>query len=121
MPHSVTIGNVTVGTGHPLAWIAGPCVIEPNDLTFLVADRLKELADRLDLPLIFKASFDKANRTSCKSFRGPGLHEGLKTLDAVKRRTGLPLTTDVHETQQVPAVAEVCDLIQVPAFLARQT
>ena len=86
-----------------------------------IADTLRELAERLRLPLVFKASFDKANRTSGKSFRGPGLHEGLKTLDAVKQRTGLPLTTDVHETGQVAAVAEVCDLIQVPAFLARQT
>jgi 2-dehydro-3-deoxyphosphooctonate aldolase (KDO 8-P synthase) len=75
----------------------------------------------MSLPLIFKASFDKANRTSSKSFRGPGLHDGLRTLDAVKRRTGLPVTTDVHEIGQVAAVAEVCDLLQVPAFLARQT
>src|SRR6478735_2455305 len=85
------------------------------------ADTLHDLSDRLRLPLVFKASFDKANRTSGKSFRGPGLDDGLKTLDAVKRRTGLPLTTDVHEAGQVAAVAEVCDLIQVPAFLARQT
>jgi 2-dehydro-3-deoxyphosphooctonate aldolase (KDO 8-P synthase) len=117
----VTIGNAVCGPGQPLLWILGPCVIESHDLTLRIADTLRELADRLRLPLVFKASFDKANRTSGKSFRGPGLHEGLKTLDAVKRRTGLPLTTDVHETQQVPAVAEVCDLIQVPAFLARQT
>jgi 2-dehydro-3-deoxyphosphooctonate aldolase (KDO 8-P synthase) len=117
----VTIGNAACGPGHPLLWILGPCVIESHDLTLRIADTLRELADRLRLPLVFKASFDKANRTSGKSFRGPGLHEGLRTLDAVKRRTGLPLTTDVHETQQVAAVAEVCDLIQVPAFLARQT
>ena len=117
----VTIGNVTCGPGHPLVWIAGPCVIESHDLTLRIADTLKGLADRLHLPLIFKASFDKANRTSGKSFRGPGLHEGLKTLEAVKQRTGLPVTTDVHETQQMSAVAEVCDLLQIPAFLARQT
>jgi 2-dehydro-3-deoxyphosphooctonate aldolase (KDO 8-P synthase) len=117
----VTIGNAVCGPGQPLLWILGPCVIESHDLTLRIADTLREMADRLRLPLVFKASFDKANRTSGKSFRGPGLHEGLKTLDAVKRRTGLPLTTDVHETQQVSAVAEVCDLIQVPAFLARQT
>jgi 2-dehydro-3-deoxyphosphooctonate aldolase (KDO 8-P synthase) len=102
-------------------WILGPCVIESHDLTLRIADALRDLAERLRVPVVFKASFDKANRTSGKSFRGPGLHEGLKTLDAVKRRTGLPLTTDVHETNQVAAVAEVCDLIQVPAFLARQT
>ena len=88
----VAIGNVTVGPGQPLLWIAGPCVIESHDLTLFIADVLKQLAERLDLPLIFKASFDKANRTSGKSFRGPGLHEGLKTLDAVKRRTGLPVS-----------------------------
>jgi 2-dehydro-3-deoxyphosphooctonate aldolase (KDO 8-P synthase) len=118
---AVTIGSVVCGPGHPLLWIAGPCVIESHDLTLGIADTLKGLADRLDLPLIFKASFDKANRTSGKSFRGPGLHEGLKTLAAVKQRTGLPVTTDLHEGQQVTAVAEVCDLLQIPAFLARQT
>ncbi len=117
----VSIGNAVCGPGHPLLWILGPCVIESHDLTLRIADTLRQLADQLRLPLIFKASFDKANRTSGKSFRGPGLHEGLKTLDAVKRHTGLPLTTDIHETQQVAAVAEVCDLLQVPAFLARQT
>jgi 2-dehydro-3-deoxyphosphooctonate aldolase (KDO 8-P synthase) len=117
----VPIGNAVCGPGQPLLWILGPCVIESHDLTLRIADTLRDLAERLRLPLVFKASFDKANRTSGKSFRGPGLHEGLKTLDAVKRRTGLPVTTDVHETQQVTAVAEVCDLIQVPAFLARQT
>jgi 2-dehydro-3-deoxyphosphooctonate aldolase (KDO 8-P synthase) len=117
----VPIGNAVCGSGHPLLWILGPCVIESHDLTLRIADTLRDLAERLRLPLIFKASFDKANRTSGKSFRGPGLHEGLKTLEAVKRQTGLPLTTDVHEVQQVTAVAEVCDLLQVPAFLARQT
>jgi 2-dehydro-3-deoxyphosphooctonate aldolase (KDO 8-P synthase) len=117
----VTIGDRACGPGHPLLWILGPCVIESHELTLRIADTLRDLADRLPLPLVFKASFDKANRTSGKSFRGPGLHEGLRTLDAVKRRTGLPVTTDVHETAQVPAVAEVCDLLQIPAFLARQT
>jgi 2-dehydro-3-deoxyphosphooctonate aldolase (KDO 8-P synthase) len=96
-------------------------VIESHELTLQIAETLREIAERMHLPLIFKASFDKANRTSSKSFRGPGLHDGLRTLDAVKRRTGLPVTTDVHETAQVAAVAEVCDLLQVPAFLARQT
>lgn len=118
---TVTIGTVRCGRGEPLVWIAGPCVIESHDLTLRIAGRLRELADRLALPLIFKASFDKANRTSNKSFRGPGLQEGLRTLDAVKRQTGLPVTTDVHECCQVGPVAEVCDLLQVPAFLARQT
>ncbi len=117
----VTIGTVVCGPGHPLLWIAGPCVIESHDLTLRIADRLRALADELRLPLIFKASFDKANRTSGKSFRGPGLQEGLKTLEAVKRQTGLPVTTDVHECCQVAPAAEVIDLLQIPAFLARQT
>src|SRR5690242_6375847 len=117
----VAVGNVVCGPGRPLVWIAGPCVIESHELTLRIADTLRALADRLELPLIFKASFDKANRTSGKSFRGPGLHEGLKTLEAVKRRTGLPVTTDVHEIRQVASVAQVCDLLQIPAFLARQT
>jgi len=117
----VAIDHIQCGGGHSLLWIAGPCVIESHDLTLRIADTLRQMADRLGLPLIFKASFDKANRTSGKSFRGPGLHEGLKTLATVKRRTGLPVTTDVHESHQAAPVAEVCDLIQVPAFLARQT
>lgn len=118
---TVAIGNVVCGTGQPLVWIAGPCVIESHDLTLAIADRLRQMADRLALPLIFKASFDKANRTSGKSFRGPGLHEGLKTLETVKRRTGLPVTTDIHEMSHPEVVAQVCDLLQIPAFLARQT
>jgi 2-dehydro-3-deoxyphosphooctonate aldolase (KDO 8-P synthase) len=96
-------------------------VIESHDLTLQIAEALREMAERLSLSLIFKASFDKANRTSSRSFRGPGLQQGLRTLKAVQRRTGLPVTTDVHEGRQVESVAEVCDLLQVPAFLARQT
>ncbi len=118
---AVAIGNNLCGPGQPLLWIAGPCVIESHDLTLQIADTLKRMADELRLPLVFKASFDKANRTSSKSFRGPGLHKGLETLDAVKRSTGLPVTTDVHECCQIEAVAQVCDLLQIPAFLARQT
>ena len=117
----VRIGNLECGPGRPLMWILGPCVIESHDLTLSIADVLAELAQRLRLPLVFKASFDKANRTSGTSFRGPGLREGLKTLAAVKKRTGLPVTTDVHEEGHIGPVAEVCDLIQIPAFLARQT
>jgi 2-dehydro-3-deoxyphosphooctonate aldolase (KDO 8-P synthase) len=118
---TVTIGKVACGPGQPLLWIAGPCVIESHDLTLRIAESLKQLSDRLKIPLIFKASFDKANRTSGKSFRGPGLLEGLKTLDTVKRRTGLSVTTDIHESGHAEPVAQVCDLLQVPAFLARQT
>lgn len=118
---SVHIEGLTVGGGASLLWICGPCVIESHDLTVRIAETLKELADRMGLQLVFKASFDKANRTSGKSFRGPGLHDGLKTLAAVKRATGLPVLTDIHETPQAAIAAEVCDVLQVPAFLARQT
>jgi 2-dehydro-3-deoxyphosphooctonate aldolase (KDO 8-P synthase) len=118
---SVAIGKIFCGPGQPLLWIAGPCVIESHDLTLRIAERLRELTERLALPLVFKASFDKANRTSGNSFRGPGLQSGLRTLEAVKTRTGLPVTTDIHECHQAAAAAEVCDLLQIPAFLARQT
>lgn len=117
----VAVGPYTVGAGHPLLWVCGPCVIESHDLTLRIAETLKGHSERLKFPLVFKASFDKANRSSGKSFRGPGLHEGLKTLDAVKSATGLPVTTDVHECHQAAPVAEVCEVLQVPAFLARQT
>jgi len=117
----VRIGNHLCGQRQPLLWIAGPCVIESHDLTLSIADKLAEYSERIGFQLIFKASFDKANRTSGKSFRGPGLQEGLKTLDAVKQKLGLQVTTDLHEVQQVEAVAQVCDLLQIPAFLARQT
>jgi 2-dehydro-3-deoxyphosphooctonate aldolase (KDO 8-P synthase) len=118
---TATVGPHACGAGWPLLFIAGPCVIESHDLTLRIADTLAQHAADFGIPLVFKASFDKANRTSGSSFRGPGLRDGLKTLAAVKERTGLPLTTDVHEEHQVGPVAEVVDLIQVPAFLARQT
>jgi len=118
---SVQVGDAVCGSGRPLLWILGPCVIESHELTLRIADTLAKLAGRLKIPVVFKASFDKANRTSGKSFRGPGLREGMKTLAAVKERTGLPLLTDIHDVQQVDPVAEVCDVLQVPAFLARQT
>ncbi|AWM38570.1 2-dehydro-3-deoxyphosphooctonate aldolase [Gemmata obscuriglobus] len=118
---AVTVGPYRVGGGGPLLWICGPCVIESHDLTLRIAETLKSYADRLGLQLVFKASFDKANRSSGKSFRGPGLQEGLKTLAAVKDATGLPVTTDIHECAQAATAAEVCDILQVPAFLARQT
>src|SRR5438309_2538073 len=117
----VEIGPLRCGTGHPLVWICGPCVIESHDLTLRIAETLKGYAERLKLPLVFKASFDKANRSSGKTFRGPGIQEGLKTLDAVKKATGLPVTTDIHECSQAAIAAEVCEILQVPAFLARQT
>ena len=117
----VTIAGRACGENQPLLWIAGPCVIESHDLTLSIAETLADYSQRFGFQLIFKASFDKANRTSGKSFRGPGLQEGLKTLDEVKRKVGLPVTTDLHECSQVEAVAQVCDLLQIPAFLARQT
>jgi 2-dehydro-3-deoxyphosphooctonate aldolase (KDO 8-P synthase) len=113
--------TVLVGQGNPLVLIAGPCVIESHELTLSIAVRLAEIQEELGIPIIFKASFDKANRSSIHGFRGPGLDDGLRTLDAARRRTGLPLTTDVHEPQQAAVVAQVCDLLQIPAFLARQT
>jgi len=119
--NQVRIGDVEIGRGAPLALISGLNVIEDHALTLEIAERLREMAERLEAPLIFKASFDKANRTSGKSFRGPGLQEGLRTLEAVKRRTDLPVTTDIHECHQAEAAAQVVDLLQVPAFLARQT
>jgi len=101
--------------------IAGPCVIESEDLTLSIAARLREIAETLGVPLVFKASFDKANRTSGASFRGPGLERGLAILRRVKDATGLPVTADIHESHQAAPAAAVCDLLQIPAFLARQT
>lgn len=120
-PNPVIVGPVAVGRGRPLALIAGPCVMEPNDMTLTIARRLVEICGRLEVPLIFKASFDKANRTSKSSYRGFGLEEGLKVFERVKAETGLPVTTDVHESHQAAPIAEVVDLLQIPAFLARQT
>jgi 2-dehydro-3-deoxyphosphooctonate aldolase (KDO 8-P synthase) len=102
-------------------FIAGPCVIESEDLIMRIAKKLLDIQSRLGVELIFKASFDKANRTSISSFRGPGLEEGLRILEKVKAEFGLPVTTDVHESDQVAAVGEVVDIVQIPAFLCRQT
>lgn len=101
--------------------LAGPCVIENRDISLSTALTLAEIAERLDLPLVFKSSFDKANRTSASSYRGPGLEEGLSILAEVKRETGLPIVTDIHHPDQAALVAEVADVIQIPAFLCRQT
>src|SRR5262245_26104415 len=116
-----TIGPHRCGSGLPLLFIAGPCVIETEELTLSIAGRLAEIAARLSVPLVFKASFDKANRTSNSAFRGHGLEKGLAVLAKVKAATGLPVTTDIHESHQAATAAEVCDLLQIPAFLARQT
>lgn len=110
-----------IGGSQPLFVIAGPCVIESEHHTLTVAERLAGIAHRLGVLLIFKSSFDKANRSSGASFRGPGMNEGLRILDKVRQRTGLPVLTDVHERDQISAVADVVDVLQTPAFLARQT
>jgi 2-dehydro-3-deoxyphosphooctonate aldolase (KDO 8-P synthase) len=113
--------GVAIGAGKPLVFIAGPCVIESRQQAMRVAEILRDLAVELHIPLVFKASFDKANRSSLASYRGPGLAEGLEILAAVRERTGLPLLTDVHEPAQAAAAAAVVDVLQVPAFLCRQT
>ena len=117
----VAVGDVTLGDGQSLALIAGPCVIESESHALDTASILREIADRCGIPLIFKASFDKANRTSIASFRGPGLDEGLRVLGRVKREVGVPILTDIHEPHQAAPVAEVADVLQIPAFLSRQT
>ena len=121
VPNPVTVGPVAIGRGRPLALICGPCVMEPGDMTRSIAGRLVEICGGLGIPLIFKASFDKANRTSKSSYRGPGLEEGMRIFERIKAETGLPVTTDVHESHQAAPIAEVVDLLQIPAFLARQT
>jgi len=117
----VSIGALSIGGGHPLALVAGPCVIESAAHALDIASSLKEIAVRCGVPLIFKASYDKANRTSRQSFRGPGLDAGLRTLADIRSRTGLPILTDIHEPSHARPAAEVVDVLQIPAFLCRQT
>jgi 2-dehydro-3-deoxyphosphooctonate aldolase (KDO 8-P synthase) len=119
--NSFSAGKVTLGPGAAFFVIAGPCVIESEAHTTLLAERLAVAASQLGIPLIFKASFDKANRTSVSSYRGPGLTEGLRILATIAKRTGLPVLTDIHEPSQAAPAAEVCDILQIPAFLCRQT
>jgi 2-dehydro-3-deoxyphosphooctonate aldolase (KDO 8-P synthase) len=118
---SATAGAVTIGTGHALAFVIGPCVIESEAHAIETALELRDIAARVGVPLVFKASYDKANRTSLASFRGPGLDPGLATLAEVKARTGLPVLTDIHEPAHAAPAAEVADVLQIPAFLCRQT
>lgn len=113
--------GVAIGGGHRPVYMAGPCVIESGEMVVSVASELQRIALSHGVPLIFKASFDKANRSSLQSFRGPGLDDGLAALAAVKEATGLPVITDVHETWQVEPVSKVVDVLQIPAFLCRQT
>jgi len=117
----VHVGAFAIGGGHPLAFILGPCVIESPAHAMELALAIREIAGRCGASVIFKASFDKANRTSGSSFRGPGLEAGLKVLSDIKARTGLPILTDVHEPAQAAPVAAIADVIQIPAFLSRQT
>ena len=117
----VCIGDIELGRGGAPVLIAGPCVIESRDLTLRIAERLQRIAEEAGLSLVFKASYDKANRTSAASYRGPGLEEGLGILAEVRAQTGLPVLTDVHREQDAGAVAEAVDCLQVPAFLCRQT
>jgi 2-dehydro-3-deoxyphosphooctonate aldolase (KDO 8-P synthase) len=120
-PTTVSIGSVQIANDRPLVLIAGPCVVESEKLTLRIAGRLKEIGRRLHLPVIFKASYDKANRTSSGSFRGPGPAEGLAILAKVKRQYHLPVLTDIHSVEEIPAAAAVVDVLQIPAFLCRQT
>ena len=115
------IGAYKCGRNQPLLVIAGPCVVESEELTLSIARRLKEITSQLPIQLVFKASYDKANRTSGESFRGLGMKGGLAVLARVKETTGLPVTSDIHESYQAAPAAEVCDVLQIPAFLARQT
>lgn len=117
----VELGSIVFGGDRPLVLIAGPCVIESEAHAMTLAARLVEITERLRVPFIFKASFDKANRTSGGSFRGPGLREGLRVLAAIKAALNVPVLTDIHETSQAAPAAEVVDVLQIPAFLARQT
>lgn len=117
----VTIGEIAIGGGRPLVLIAGPCVIESESHASELAGRLAAITRRLGVPFIFKASYDKANRTAGTSFRGPGLDEGLRILAGIKSKHNVPILTDVHEPSQVRVAAEVADVLQIPAFLSRQT
>jgi 2-dehydro-3-deoxyphosphooctonate aldolase (KDO 8-P synthase) len=117
----VSVGRLKIGGQQPLLLIAGPCVIESEAHATMLAERLVEIAAARKVPLVFKASYDKANRTSLSSYRGPGLLEGLRILRKIKERLGVPILSDVHDPLQVPAAAEVCDVLQIPAFLSRQT
>lgn len=115
------IGSALLDKGGPLLWIAGPCVLQDFDLTLKIAESLAVSSQTLGMPLIFKGSFDKANRTSGTAARGPGIFEGLRMLEKIRAKIGLPITTDIHESCQAKMVGEVVDLVQIPAFLARQT
>ena len=117
----VQLGSLTFGGGSPFVLLAGPCVIESESHAVELAEQLRDVTARLSTPFVFKASYDKANRTSGRSFRGPGLDEGLRALAAVKERVGVPIVTDIHEVSHAAPAADVADILQIPAFLCRQT
>jgi 2-dehydro-3-deoxyphosphooctonate aldolase (KDO 8-P synthase) len=119
--HPVTIGSIAIGAGHPLALIGGPCAIEGESFMLDVATRLRDIAAKAGVPFIFKSSYDKANRTSIRSYRGPGLQEGLEILQKIKDVVGVPVLSDIHAVEEVKPAAEVLDVLQIPAFLCRQT
>jgi 2-dehydro-3-deoxyphosphooctonate aldolase (KDO 8-P synthase) len=117
----IRIENVTIGGRQPLAFIAGPCVIETEEITLRIARKLKECSDNLNIPFIFKSSYDKANRTSVSSYRGPGIDAGLRVLQKIKKELGIPILSDIHSTEEVLRAADTLDVLQIPAFLCRQT
>jgi len=119
--HIVEIGDIKIGAGQPLALIAGPCVIEGEDIVLRIAEQVKTIAERVGMPVIFKSSFLKDNRSSSQSYQGPGLEEGLRILQKVKDQWEMPVLSDIHDQHDAPACAEVLDVIQIPAFLSMQT
>ena len=119
--HIVKVGDYLVGQGNPLMLMAGPCVLEGYERSLIIGQKAKAICDELGVPYVFKASFDKANRSSIKSFRGPGIDEGLKILAQIKKDLGVPVVTDIHEPWHADKAAEVVDILQIPAFLCRQT
>jgi len=121
MPDALKVADVTFGGGRPFVLIAGPCVMEGEEHTLSIARHLLQLKNELGIQVVFKASFDKANRTSISAYRGPGLEEGLRILDKVRQQTGLPVVSDIHDVTQVEPAAEILDILQIPAFLCRQT
>ncbi len=121
MRKEVTIASLRIGAGNPLAVIAGPCVVENRDMIFFTAEKIKTLCDRLSLPFVFKASYKKANRTSKAGFVSIGIDEALKILGDVKKEFGFPVLTDIHSELEIPSASQVADVLQIPAFLCRQT
>jgi 2-dehydro-3-deoxyphosphooctonate aldolase (KDO 8-P synthase) len=121
MSNLIKTGDIVIGRGSPLVLISGPCVIENYETTRQIAGILKEITSKLEMPLIFKASYDKANRTSATAFRGPGLNDGLRVLKDIKEEFGIPILSDVHRISEISGAARILDIIQIPAFLCRQT